>query len=146
MELHFLSLYNFHLLVSAIGNLTLVNTIMFQITCTLDVGFLWFTFYCKSYQNPKHVNPYSESLCKCLMHIFLLQSEYPSRSRRSADFDNSVFAEPRLSQYYGGDPQAVRRSFPELSISQPMKADVSPRLSKSQGNIKAVETSDFYAC
>lgn len=77
---------------------------------------------------------------------FLLQSEYSSRSRRSADFDNSVFAEPRLSQYYGGDPQAVRRSFPELSISQPVKADVSPRLSKSQGNIKEDEASDFYAC
>lgn len=49
---------NFHLLVSAIGNLTLVNTIMFQITCTLDVGFLWFTYLYKSDQNQIHVNAF----------------------------------------------------------------------------------------
>nr|XP_022340197.1 uncharacterized protein LOC111134927 isoform X2 [Crassostrea virginica] len=57
-------------------------------------------------------------------------SELPSQSRKLSDFDNSVFTEPRLSQYYGGDVQALRRSFPE--ISQPMKAQYSPRLSKSQ--------------
>ncbi|XP_056016469.1 centrosomal protein of 192 kDa-like isoform X4 [Ostrea edulis] len=59
-------------------------------------------------------------------------SEYSKQPRRSPEPDDCVFTEPRLSQYYGGDMNTVRRSFPEVFLSQPIKALHSPRLSKSQ--------------
>ncbi|XP_061162551.1 centrosomal protein of 192 kDa-like [Saccostrea echinata] len=62
-------------------------------------------------------------------------SEHPSLPQRFPDSDSYVFMEPRLSQYYGADKSSVRRSFPEVSVSQPIKAQYSPRLSKSQDTV-----------